>query len=63
MSDFMNSEFCEWEFKKWYNLNGETIINDYESDCGRRAVFWDSSPKEDLWKYCPYCKRKIKETE
>ena len=43
---------CGW------NLVGDDSY--YETECGRAFCFNDGGPKENSFKYCPYCGGKIK---
>lgn len=51
-----SEEACEWTL-----FDEET--NAYNTTCG--GAFWlnDGSPKDNGFKYCPYCGRKIKVVE
>lgn len=49
-------EVCEWKL-----FDEET--NAYNTTCGGAFWFNDGSPKDNGFKYCPYCGRKIKVVE
>lgn len=37
---------CKWQ------IDDEGI---YETGCGNRFEFWEGTPKENRFIYCPYC--------
>lgn len=51
-----SEEVCEWKL-----FDEET--NAYNTTCGGAFWFNDVSPKDNGFKYCPYCGRKIKVVE
>jgi hypothetical protein len=47
-------EICIWKIHDFDNQI-------YESDCGELHYFTESGPKENKYKFCPYCGKLLKE--
>lgn len=52
----ITEEFCEWQESDYDNGEPE-----YKTSCGNHFPYTDGSPKDNAFKYCTYCQRKIKE--
>ena len=47
---------CEWHLE-------DAEGNLYATECENRQLIFEGTPKENGYRYCPYCGRKIKEVE
>lgn len=45
---------CEWKLE-------DSESNLYVTECENRRLIFEGTPKENGYRYCPYCGRKIKE--
>ena len=57
MNDKENA-VCKWTevLDTWYGIY-------YETECGEVNEFMNDGPKENGYKYCPYCGKKIELNE
>lgn len=44
---------CEWKLE-------DEEANLYLTECQQRQLIFDGTPKENEYRYCPYCGKKIK---
>lgn len=49
-------ERCEWKLE-------DAEANLYVTSCEQQQLIFEGTPKENEYKYCPYCGRKILEVE
>ena len=49
-------DVCEWKFE-------DEEANLYLTGCQQRQLIFDGTPKENGYRYCPYCGKKIKVVE
>ena len=49
----VSDDFCEWRFE-------DEEANLYLTRCQQRQLIFDGTPKENGYRYCPYCGKKIK---
>lgn len=42
---------CEWKYDEWHN--------NWETGCGHAHVFIADGPRQNNYKYCPYCGGKL----
>lgn len=49
-------EFCEW-------IRDNDEFDVYDTKCRNRHVFFEGSPEDNEYVYCPYCGKKIKVVE
>ena len=51
----VSDDFCEWKYSdsEYY----------FESSCDHLHIFMSDGPKENEYRFCPYCGKKIKEVE
>ena len=52
----VSDDVCEWKFE-------DEEANLYLTGCQQRQLIFDGTPKENGYRYCPYCGKKIKEVE
>lgn len=53
-----DSKTCEWEERKKYDEYGV-----YDTSCNNTQYFSDGGIKENEYKYCPYCGKRIVDAE
>jgi len=46
---------CKWKYDDIYSI--------YETSCNEAQYFTNGDIKENRYKYCPYCGKKIKEAK
>lgn len=51
-----SNEFCEW-------IRDNDEFDVYDTMCRNRHVFFEGSPEDNEYKYCPYCGKEIKVVE
>ena len=51
--DGNHDDVCEWKFE-------DEEANLYLTGCQQRQLIFDGTPKENGYRYCPYCGKKIK---
>lgn len=51
-----NDEFCEW-------IRDNDEFDVYDTKCRNRHVFFEGSPEDNEYVYCPYCGKEIKVVE
>ena len=49
----VDDDVCEWKFE-------DEEANLYLTGCQQRQLIFDGTPKENWYRYCPYCGKKIK---
>jgi hypothetical protein len=51
---YRKQEFCKW-----------TIYDDefWEAECDNVHVFFDGTPQQNGYNFCPYCGKKLSQTE
>ena len=45
---------CNW-------TQEDVDYDDWDTDCGECFTFFDSGPKANRFKFCPYCGKKLQE--
>lgn len=51
-----SNEFCEW-------IRDNDEFDVYDTKCRNRHVFFEGSPEDNEYVYCPYCGKEIKVVE
>ena len=51
--DGNHDDVCEWKFE-------DEEANLYLTGCQQRQLLFDGTPKENGYRFCPYCGKKIK---
>lgn len=52
----VSDDVCEWKLE-------DEEANLYLTGCQQRQLIFEGTPKEDGYRYCPYCGKKIKVVE
>lgn len=52
----VSDDVCEWKLE-------DEEANLYLTECQQRQLIFEGTPKENEYRYCPYCSKKIKEVE
>ena len=52
----LSDDVCEWKLE-------DEEANLYLTECQQRQLIFDGTPKENGYRYCPYCGKKIKVVE
>jgi hypothetical protein len=50
---------CKWTCDR----NGFDDSNVYDTGCGDAIVYYEGTPEENNYKYCPFCGKKIQRSE
>ena len=52
----ISDDVCKWKLE-------DKEANLYLTGCQQRQLIFEGTPKENGYRYCPYCSKKIKEVE
>ena len=49
------SDKCKWIYDEYHDY--------WDTKCGEGQIFTDGGPKENKYRYCPYCGKEIEVSE